>query len=222
MRKCIGSLRLFGLAVVLVSACGPVATRPPTTTLVTPTSESSAHWWIEWLSHQACKPPCWNNITPGVTTFDEAVSILENSPEVTVRYKGIDSVDWNFSNNDGGGTLTASGDGIVDTIWMGSGSDSKLLSKEVVASYGYPEYVKPFDCREGMCESLLLYSDLGMFLTVFVRNTGTTDHPQFEVSPDTAITRVYFIERGLESFQRIPDFQDYDLLWGWKGYGQYP
>jgi hypothetical protein len=149
-----------------------------------------------------------------------AVVILEKLPGTKITFKSRDGIDWRF-NKDEGGTLTATQDGIVDTIWMGSVSDRKLLLKTIVASYNEPKYVKPYDCREGMCETALLYPDIGMFVSVFIENKGSSEDPRFDILPDTVVYRVYFIKQGMESFQKIPDFQEYDLLMEWKGYGEY-
>ncbi len=141
---------------------------------------------------------------------------------VEVEYKSPWALDWKFANNVEGGTLSGSEDRIVDAIVIGTESDRNLLLKDVVASYGYPEYVKPFDCREGTCTPLLVYPDLGIFLRVFLENTGSVDRPQFEVLADTVIHRICFMEKGIEAFRKVADLQEYALLWEWKGYGEYP
>jgi hypothetical protein len=206
------------LALSLV-ACNVPSTPLPlsTETLIPP------NWWDSWLAQPACKLLCWQNITPGVTTMKEAISILENLPELTITFKSEDGADWVFNENkDEGGTLGASDAGVVDIIWLGSVSDTKLHLATVVASYDAPEYVKPYDCREGMCSTALIYPDLGMFLSIFIENAGTINNPQFEILPDAIIDRVYFIEQGMNNFQNRITFQDYDLLTDWKGYGEYP
>ena len=74
-----------------------------------------------------------------------------------------------------------------------------------------------------MCLTALVYPDLGMYLSVFVENKGVSNNlSQVEILPDTIVDRVYFIERGIESFKKIPDFQMDGLFLKWKGYGQYP
>jgi hypothetical protein len=210
----------FGLLIMLIWS---VACQSNNIVTMTVTPQNSANWWTGWLAQPVCKPPCWQNITPGVTTMDEALSILENIPEITITFRSGNGVDWVFNENkDEGGTLGASDEGIVDIIWLGSVSDTKLQLEKVIASYNAPEYVKPYDCREGMCLTALIYSDFGMFLSIFIENTGTINNPQFEILPDTIIDRVYFIEPGLDKFQSRIAFQDYDLLMAWKGYGEYP
>lgn len=212
-------LRIFWCELIILGvSCQVNYTSTP---IPSPTSETPSNWWISWLAQPVCKPPCWQNITPGATTINEAVSILESMPEIKITYKAKDGIDWTFSKNEGG-TLTATKEGIVDTIWIGSKSDQKLLLKSSVAAYNSPEYVKPYDCRGDMCSAVLVYPDIGMLLDIFIKNKGNTNNPRIDILPDTVVERVYFILPGMENFQKIPDFQDYDLLMKWKGYGEYP
>ena len=208
-----------GWLIVLAVSCQALNTNTPVPSV---TPGTPPNWWTSWLAHPVCKPPCWENITPGATTIDEAVSFLQYSPEFTNISNSKYGVSWVFrQNKNEGGTLGASQDGIVDVIWIGSVSDQKLLVKTIATSYQYPKFVKPNDCREGMCEALLIYPDLGMFLSIYVENTGTISMPQFEILPDAGVDRVYFFKAGMESFEQL-SFQDYDLLMEWKGYGKYP
>jgi hypothetical protein len=213
-------LVLFGLVILLGTSCKGTF-RTLSTSTVTP--ETPSDWWIAWLAQPACKPPCWQNITPGVTSRDDAVSILKNTTGVVITYNTIRGLSWNFGRQTEEGNIILSEDGIVTSIWIGSISDRKLLLKTIVASYNEPQYVKPLDCREGKCVTALVYPDLGMYLTVFVENRRTTNgSPQFEILPDTIINRVYFIESGIEKFEDITFIPDYGLPMKWKGYGEYP
>ena len=219
MKRITGLLALFVLLTILGVAC-----QSTNKAIASATPEISQNWWTTWLAQPVCKPPCWQNITPGVTTMNEAVSILENTPEIKITFKSDNGVDWAFNQNeDEGGTLKTSQDGIVRVIWLGSLSDKKLFVKTIVASYDFPGYVKPYDCREGKCETALVYPDVGMFLSVFIENTRQdNDSPQIEILPDTIVDRVYFIEPGTGSFLNLFQFPESELLMDWKGYGEYP
>jgi hypothetical protein len=37
----------------------------------------------DWIEHAPCDAPCWNGITPGVTTSKQALEILKSLPEVS-------------------------------------------------------------------------------------------------------------------------------------------
>jgi hypothetical protein len=182
------------------------------------------NWWNVWLAQPVCQPPCWENITPGVTTYEAAISILESKPEIEITFTSEHGADWQFTrNNDEGGTLSASKDGIVRMIWLGSLSDRKLRLHNIVEAYNYPIYVKPYDCREGMCSTALIYPELGMFLNVHTENKGSSSEaPRIEISPDTVVERVYFIEPGRESFLNLYQLEDTEVLFDWIGFSDYP
>lgn len=37
-------------------------------------------WKSDWLNSPACAPPCWEGITPGQTSLQEAMEIIANLP----------------------------------------------------------------------------------------------------------------------------------------------
>jgi hypothetical protein len=221
MRKIFISLMLCGLLIILGSSCKTIG---GATSIPTVAPETSFNWWALWLAQPACKAPCWHNITPGVTTLKEAVSIVGNSPEIKIKYQVSDGIDWTFKQNkDGDGTINASEDGIVRVMWIENISDKKLLLEMIIASYNDPQYVYPYDCREGMCTIDLVYPDMGMFLSIFIENKGVShDVPQFEIRSDTVVNRIYFIEPGIEKFQNSFGSEQPALLMPWKGYSKYP
>lgn len=208
---------LCGFLLVVGIACQTEIPYSPTFT-----PEPMYSGWASWLDQPVCMPPCWQNITPGETSKDIAVSILKNIPDVVITYDGKYGLSWDFTNHTDSGEVRVSEDGVVSTIWLGSISEQKVPLRMVVNTYGFPQYLKPYDCREGRCSTALIYPDLGMFLSVYVSNIGTTSNPRFEILADTSVNRVYFIKKGLENFEKIPDFQDYDLLTEWGGYREYP
>jgi hypothetical protein len=66
---------------IIVNTVPPTSTPQPTWTPqptnpppVTPTAKLS----YDWKTDKVCEPPCWQNITPGVTTFVEAKKILQS------------------------------------------------------------------------------------------------------------------------------------------------
>lgn len=215
------NIRLMGCGLLIIFS---VSCQSNSTGIAIPsvTPESAPKWWTSWLAQPVCKPPCWQNITPGVTSVDAAVSLLEDMPKVTIIYNGKYGLSWNFGTKTEEGNISISKDGKVSSLWLANSSSESLYLKEIVAKYGFPKYVKPYDCREGMCATVLVYPDRGMLLDVFMKNSGTVSDPQIEIVPDTVVDRVYFIEPGMENFQKVLDFQDYDLLMDWKEYGKYP
>lgn len=209
---------LLGLFAFSSVSCGNIAVTPQT---VTP--EISRAWQLTWLDQPICRPPCWQNITPGLTTRDEAVSILENMPNVEITYDKEDGLTWYFGTKkvEGGNIVTPTG-GIVSSIWLGS-INNDLQFKKVVEFYAFPEYVQPYDCRDGMCSTALIYPDLGMLLGVFVINENDNfTAPQIEILPETIVDRVYFTEPGAESARNLLRSGNMPPVMAWKGYGAYP
>jgi len=217
MKRIMRVLVSLGLLMILGVAC-----QSTNTPIASVTPESSINWWTSWLAQPVCKPPCWANITPGETSLKDALSILEKIPEITITFKSQDGIDWQFKQpEDGAGTLSAK-NGVISFIRVGVSPEKQLNLKEVVTTYGYPDYVKPYDCREGMCSTILIYPESGLFLGVFIRDTGTVDAPEIEILPETIVKSAYFFQPGLENFQKLIAFQDNNLPMEWKGYGEYP
>lgn len=209
MKKILRLLVLFAMLAVWSVSCGNIDVHKPV-------------WWSSWLINSTCQLPCWRNITPGVTTIKEAISILENSPDVKISYRVNNSIEWDFTpNKNGGGIIRASQDGIINSIELGG--DSEIMLQTIIESYGEPKYVKTYDCRNSMCAAFLIYPNLGMLVDVFVENTGKNDENlQVEILPEIVSYDVFFIEPGMENFKKITSFQDYGSPMEWKGYGEYP
>ena len=184
-------------------------------------SVKSRSWWFDWLNQPACEQPCWEGITPGVTTVAEASAIVENNLGASITFQAKQGFDWRFSETgtDGGHLYAKEGD-IVSAVIVSS-SDYELHVDEVVAVYGEPGYVEAYDCRAGMCETVLVFPELGMLLDVFVRNNREAEAPQVGIQPGTAVQKVVFFPAGLKNFKEKPEYQGYPL-WEWKGYGDYP
>lgn len=208
---------LLGLFAFSSVSCGNIAVTPQT---VTP--EISRAWQLTWLDQPICRPPCWQNITPGLTTRDEAVSILENMPGIKITDNGKYGLDWGFDSKAEGGTMRFSENDIVVSMRLGSINEDLQL-KKVVEFYAFPEYVQPYDCRDGMCSTALIYPDLGMLLGVFVINENDNfTAPQIEILPETIVDRVYFTEPGAESARNLLRSGNMPPVMAWKGYGAYP
>ena len=209
------------LLLIAVISCSNVSTN---TAMPSATPENSPDWWVSWLAQPVCKPPCWQNITPGITTFDEALSILKKTPGVTITYKSKNGLDWRWSKQEGG-TLYASQEATVEGFWIANKLDNKLLFKTIVGTYGEPEYVKPYDCNVEivMCSVALIYPNLGIVLSIYIENKGeTAKTPEFELSPDNVIDRVYFLKTGIESIPNFYNLEESEVPIPWKGFGKYP
>jgi hypothetical protein len=126
-------LIVFALSALIFAACG--ASVPPTwpvspTNTPQPTPPVVAH---NPLDTEPCMAPCWQNITPGETTLDQASQILGDLEDVggCPAINGYIKCDWVV--------IHAGDDGIVELIRMGP-SETVTLG-EVIALYGEPDEV---------------------------------------------------------------------------------
>lgn len=210
---------LFALLMFLSAACA-------SNTLITETvnSDNSTHWWTSWLKSPTCAPPCWENITPGITTKEEAAAILVNMQTIEITYQGEFGVEWvSVKDNTEAGWVNTAQTNIVNAIVLGISSKTSLTIETVIASFGNPSYVQPYACREEMCSTVLVYPESGMLLDVFLKDDGNVyNYHQVKIQPDTKITGILFFPAGLENYKRMPEYQEYDLLMEWKGYVSYP
>ena len=218
MIKNISIFLLFTILIILTASCG---------NLTSAASGSANHWWTLWLDRPACQSPCWQNITPGITSTNDAIHILEKIPGVVITYKDEYSASWSFSENKtDSGDMRGSENGIVSTIWLGNSSSKSLYLETIVASYGEPSYIKLYDCRaledsgETMCATVLVYPDIGLLVDVFLEDTMVLNAHQVNIQPDIVVSGVYFFQPGLENFKSWSEFQEHELL-EWKGYSIY-
>jgi hypothetical protein len=182
-----------------------------------PQAEDGASSWItRWLSSPACQPPCWEKITPGVTTMEEAVKIVYQIPGVDITWlpsmtgvtEGEKSLQWYFNPSDFGSIEPESGQEIVSVIRLGAGGEQKLLLGEVIAAYGNPSAVVKGRCHFVTCVYSVVYKDRGMELDI-----GTYDNKKVDIQADTEISTI-FLSPLNEPRLHAAGIQ-------WSGYGQY-
>jgi hypothetical protein len=99
---------------------------------------------VSWLDYSSCNPPCWQGITPGETTLDETVTILDqlNAENVDVSeysYSQVrdGAIGWTLPGEQGGYGEASYDDEIILRVKV---RDSTCLSK-IVAEYGDPTHV---------------------------------------------------------------------------------
>ncbi len=113
-----GLLIFLILTLTLLTACGSDPAATPTPALPTPTvtpiltatstlnptpTVVPQNWKYNWLRGIPCNAPCWEGITPGKTTLDEAIEIIKKLPFVssyTIDYYGI-NFNWIHNNVQG-------------------------------------------------------------------------------------------------------------------------
>ena len=120
LTSAVGMLVLFLVSVTAcVSQLPPSRTSTPTQStgpiIASVTKESPPKdWTSRWLRGIPCQPPCWEGITPGKTTADEATGLLQKSSliaNVSITTSLMAPYDkliiWNWADNSKGGSTLA-------------------------------------------------------------------------------------------------------------------
>ncbi len=134
---------------------------PSTTTLsakviaptITSTPSLRQEWQYNWLKGIPCPPPCWEGITPGITTLDEAIKILKQNPQInlsSIEIGNPSKVDprtgdfyWEFVNDTT--NSTGSYDAKISAhpvISIYPHYTAQIKLGEIIQSYGPPSYVR--------------------------------------------------------------------------------
>src|SRR6266496_222154 len=59
---------------------------------IRPTLSPQPDWLVRWLNEPICQPPCWENVTPGKTSFKDALPIAKAILGAKVSYVGDDNI----------------------------------------------------------------------------------------------------------------------------------
>ena len=216
-RRCVTVWMRFFLIVMMV---GSLASCKPKPSIV--------------LLDTSCEPPCWHDITPGMSTKKDVIAILPKIPEVApnsvedtaITTGGIhDHIKWRFDSGSGdfGGT-TFFKDGAVSTIEIRPKKGALMLD-DAIRKLGEPELTFAYLERGEIDRMIiyLLYPTKGYALTYDI---GYSRDGSAAVEPTHPIEHVYFFDPKL--FDELVTigplgYQDPATLKQnmrpWKGYG---
>jgi hypothetical protein len=164
------------------------------------------------VSNEPCSAPCWNNITPGETTWDDAVTILEDDPrfdqpqvqaeENTSRIGAL----WKETGGDDCCQMGTEDGETVSVILLQLAPDHTL--GELIEAQGEPAYVIGTPGNEDQAIINLFYPDKQLIVLVFVAGAASG-----ELSESSEIIGAYYL---------TPDQMDLVVnissLYAWKGY----
>jgi hypothetical protein len=214
----------------------PVEVSPWPTRDIMPTSATKltrAWLWEIFAGNASCSWPCWQGITPGVTTSDDALQLLQTSPVVskfTIQSKeyssgiGTASWFWEVGNDHYTGTMDWR-DGIVLEIMLDADPYPKFTIRELIDKFGPPEKNFVEDCTfipdapTQWCASLF-FAKKGFQVELEWDGSENADYVEF--SPYDPVGSVYLFEPSTVEdrllYWRLGYFQITDLR-DWKGYG---
>lgn len=204
-----------------------IVARPPT---IPPPSEAELE---NYFGDASCSWPCWQGITPGVTTSDDALQLLQTSPLVsqpTVRSEssktGFGITYWDWKIGDEQPMLTDNmvwRNGIVHTISLAAFPTFSL--GEAIDRFGPPDKIDVIDCTEVpegkyryLCGTLY-YTKSGF--EIHIDWQVTWNDMGIQITPSDPISFVFLfkpstIEEWVASYGGDPQTLN---LQGWKGYG---
>lgn len=184
-----------------------------------------------FLADLVCSPPCWFNITPGVTTQDEALEILRNLPFIDKDSVSTKGFYWNsFDDTIFFRSTQQNWDGeayVMDQkiVLIGFYGKLNVPFEEAVEMLGEPKYV--INNRGRVSYSVRsLAPDKGIAYTF-----NTADLPRNErneLRPDTPIRLIEFfdpmkydelLDAGMFSMLTLNREDTLKYMRPWTGYG---
>jgi hypothetical protein len=198
----------------------------------TPQQKTQPAWVARMLGNPVCLAPCWENITPGVTTRDELSQLLDQNPNFS-DIKASEGVPygpvlmWCVGEPPcGNGDLSAfsafDNKGIVQELYLGPGTT--LYLKDFIPRYGPPEKVAFSDPVSGPGYVVvdLLYPKSGLVLEFSPKNKGSLTSPSINFSQDLDVVRIIFTVPGLDYYYSNNVIAKPLEIYYWKGYTDYP
>jgi|WetSurMetagenome_2_1015567.scaffolds.fasta_scaffold257975_1 hypothetical protein len=196
-------------------------------------------WLSRWLESPVCAPPCWENITPGISQFSEAEDVMLHLPEVGIPYISVGRLDfkqktlsWSFKNSSNRGAIYSDEAGkLVLTIGIEiQNLGNPLTIQEIIAHFGPADQISLLGCtfRDGsMCHARLLYLKTGLaiqFRASTIDENNNDQHFKINVRPENEVEQLLFSIPGIEEYVLSTNnfgVDRLDRIWDWKGYGEY-
>ena len=183
------------------------------------TNTSVSPDYNRWLRKQPCTAPCWEGITPGITTYKQAQLLLDQNNFFTnVELKLPTEITWDWR-----GTRRYSGSArfdawsakpVIHSISIGSPESFKI--KDVIAAFGYPSHVSVaaepgIDIGDGIVYSMYAYYvPYGFYL--FLGGTGDAIFIKPAVSPETLVGNVNFFVPSMDGLHNA-NVRENPILW---------
>lgn len=131
-----------------------------------------------FIDSDPCGPPCWRNIIPGETDWQDALTIIEDDPTLSdpdVRTSDDSTVEGALWGQDGGDDccqMYTEDGAVVDVLILQTTPDSTL--GEVIDEYGDPTYVLGEEFSDDQGVFSLFYPELQMVVYVFAEGNDVS------------------------------------------------
>lgn len=184
---------LVGIALLLL-ACGQpqIATpRPPAVSAAVVQTLPAVQ--ASWLTSSTCRPPCWEGITPGVTTITATVAILQahplllyipGPPGFTPR-DGEHQFDWAWPAPSSRGAYAYARKSAVTIEYIDLNLDASVSFATIQTQFGAPSHallvvIPDPHSRDVTWKLDLIFVDQGMILTALSPTPPRLDTAAFD------------------------------------------
>jgi hypothetical protein len=186
-----------------------------------------------WLNEIPCAPPCWEGVTPGVTTATEAEGILRVNTMFTrldTLVSPLPGVNTGFINfrfivvDDTGTTIEWGGDMLFDSksesqyIYIIRNCFPPTRLSELIAAFGEPSHVNALYDDQRTPNTWQLYV-IWMSLGLQMRAAGETPYPV--INENLEFFSAEYFQPGLEGYARGMGINWVGSLVEWKGYADF-
>jgi len=181
-----------------------------------------------WLETPTCEMPCWENITPGETSLDQAKSLLLNNPNVKIVDEGdvipyglMLFVDIQGDHYNPNLSMGFDKNNITQSVELKTYNQNLYLN-DIVSYYGFPKYVVVYWQETVGVDVDVVYPEKGLVINLYSQSAQIINEEEvrFTISPEQEVYGVNFYAPNLEYY--------YSFAWqplkryNWKGYTDYP
>ncbi len=166
------------------------------------------------ITDQPCAAPCWNNITPGETAWNDALTILEDDTDIenvqTQQDDDSEAIVAEFQGVGGGACCQMFSDNgtAVSLIFLRLAPD--ITVGELVDAQGEPSYAIGSEFAEDQAIVNLLYPELQTVVYAFTAGVNA------DLTEDSEIVGVLYMQPSdMELLVQTSN------LHGWEGFGPY-
>jgi hypothetical protein len=195
-------------------------------------------WVKNWINQKACAAPCWENITPGETTYydinDKTVDtgnelIFNGSVPIVIVTDNVwtgvgQSFSWSLQWGDSTrqsvivNTISQENLTIGEISFQFFSSFGGPYISDIVNTIGEPEFIGVFTSGPvPSCEAVMLYPD--KFVWIELEAKKMKDY--YSVDAETSLGRSYFMVETVYTNKKNSFFKTPDQIQKWHGYGDY-
>jgi hypothetical protein len=190
-------------------------------------------WITNWISNPVCTPPCFENITPGQSTIDEAYKQISNDPTISdVNLENIELntreyslLFWRRTNpvnekyQPGVIYTDDNSSRIVNRISLNLWNGEKytyINLDDLISIYGDPQYFFTYH-EQSSCVYGVIFSDYGMVGIINLVFHGT----KVKLEPLTELDYLEFFPIEMMKEHNFGFHETIVDIIPWTGYGQY-